>query len=389
MKASDKPEISKKWWVNEKPDDIKGADLEKALAAAEKALADADKKKGDADAIKSALASLASLTAAIDKTIKKECDKKKDKDLITVLGKFYDLIDKETEELNEAQDAVDKADEDGEEEDEDEEAKGVLKEEYLDRMIKQLRSGNEVNFCFGLNRSAPQDSRLVLCNKRKPERLHRILKKTGDFSNRLMTFGSATGDGKVLEFNLSDDAKEPSQIAKLAKVYLKNHRDLKFRKLRVLAGGQTFEEDMPDGDEPEGSSSASSQGGDLQQQLRIAKAAESTWKSVHDQVADQISQLQRELSSFDDPSVTSVSDGLNTLLDKLQDPDFGALSRSTDQSSFASELQKTRQRMNEWRSLFDQGGAFQAIDENPFVKTDLAGVVGDALSSIGKELQIA
>ena len=46
MKASDKPEISKKWWTSEKPADIKGADLEKALDSAEKALEDAD-KKGD------------------------------------------------------------------------------------------------------------------------------------------------------------------------------------------------------------------------------------------------------------------------------------------------------------------------------------------------------
>ena len=54
MKATDKPEISKKWWSSAKPSDVKGAELEKALAAAEKALAD-EEKKGDAASIDSAV----------------------------------------------------------------------------------------------------------------------------------------------------------------------------------------------------------------------------------------------------------------------------------------------------------------------------------------------
>ncbi len=386
MKASDKPEISKKWWLKEKPADIKGKELEGALGDCEKALADA-KRKEDSDTVKAALAALASLSAAVDKTIKKECDKKKDKDLITVLGKYDDLISDEREELEKAQSAADK-EADGEDEDSEEE-KGILKPEYLERMIKLLRGGQQLQFCFGLNKQAPAESRLLLCNKRKPERLHKALRQTGDFSNRLMTFGTCTGEGKILQFNLSDDAKEPSQIVKLAKEYLKAHRELKYRKLRIIAGGETFEEDMPEEGE-EGRVAAEGQGGgDLQQRLRSAKTAEETWKSVRDHVVGEISQLQRELSTFDDPSATSVHDGLNTLIDKLQDPDFGALSRSTDPSSFASELQKTRQRMNEWQSLIGQGGAFQAVDENPFVPTDIVGTVNNALTSIERELQIA
>ena len=54
MKASDKPQISKKWWTSEKPGDIKGVDLEKALVSAEKALAEEKKKKGDEPAIEAA-----------------------------------------------------------------------------------------------------------------------------------------------------------------------------------------------------------------------------------------------------------------------------------------------------------------------------------------------
>ena len=212
------------------------------MADCEKALGDC-KKGDDAEAIEAALTSLSDLGDAVDKTIKKECDKKKHKDLITVLEKYEDLIADQTKELEKTQEDLANASK-GEEEEDDE--KGVLKPEYLERMIKLLRGGQTVQFCFGLNKQAPEESRLVLCNKRKPERLYKTLKQTGDFSNRLLTYGTAIGDGKMLQFNLSDDAKEPSQIAKLAKVYLKSHRELKFKKLRVIAGGETFDEDMPD-----------------------------------------------------------------------------------------------------------------------------------------------
>src|SRR3954469_23713363 len=107
MKSTDKPQISKKWWASEKPGDIKGQDLEKALADGEKKLADA-KKRGDADSIKAGLAALGSVAAAADKTIKKECDKKKHKDLITVLEKFHDLCGDESKSLNQAMVALDK-----------------------------------------------------------------------------------------------------------------------------------------------------------------------------------------------------------------------------------------------------------------------------------------
>src|SRR3989304_520439 len=156
MKASDKPEISKKWWTSEKPDEIKGQELEKALANAEKALADPDKKKH--------------------------------KEVIAVLEKYEDLIAEESQRLEEAKAALAQS-ADGEQEDEEE--KGGLKEEYLARMIKKLRSGDQLNFCFGLDKSTPEDSRLVLCNKRDPERLKKILKGTGEFSNRLMKVGNA------------------------------------------------------------------------------------------------------------------------------------------------------------------------------------------------------
>jgi len=160
--AISKPEISKKWWTKEKPADIKGAELEKALAACEKALAEAKKNK-DSKSIDAALASLDDVDKAVETTVK-ECEKKKLKDIVSVLEKFDKLTDAERADLEKLQG------EQSEDEDEesDEDAKGVLKEEYRARMIKLLRGGEQLNFCLGLNKQTPADSTIVLCKKRKP-----------------------------------------------------------------------------------------------------------------------------------------------------------------------------------------------------------------------------
>jgi len=251
MKASDKPQISKKWWTSEKPSDIKGADLEKALQAAEKALAD-QKKKSDERSIDAAMSAVSDVESAVDKTVKKECDKKKHKDLITVLEKFYDLIKAETKRLEEAKEKASAAGADGEEEEEDENK--LFDKEYLYKMIKLMKSGgSELRFGFGLNPQTPESSRLVLARKGKPERLFKALKKTGDYSNRLLTYGMAMPDpqsGKTLVFRLEESAGEPPQIVKLGRRFLRNDNKLYFRKIKVvLPGGQTVEDDEPDTEE--------------------------------------------------------------------------------------------------------------------------------------------
>jgi hypothetical protein len=253
MKATDKAQISKKWWTSEKPSDVKGADLEKALQAAEKALAD-EKKKSDASSISAALAAIEQLDGAVDKTIKKELDKKKHKDAITVLEKFEALIKGESDRLQELQDTAQK---DGsEEEDEEENENKLFDKEYLFKMMKLLKStGKELRFGFGLNTKAPESSTLLLARKGQPERLYKMLKKSGDYSNRLITCGMAKPDpqnGKVLIFQLTESAGEPPQILKLGRRFLRSDNNLKFRKLKlVLPGGREFEDQEPDPEDGE------------------------------------------------------------------------------------------------------------------------------------------
>jgi peptidoglycan hydrolase-like protein with peptidoglycan-binding domain len=254
-KTASKPEISKKWWTSEKPDDIKGADLEKTLAAAEKAIAE-EKKKSEARSIDACLAALADVESSVDKTIKKECDKKKHKEFISVLEKFFPIIKSETSRLDQIKKQAAKAaaaEANGEDEEEEDEGK-LFEPEYLHKMLKLLKStGKELNFGFGLNSQDPAGSKLLLSRKGKPEKLFKALKQTGDFSNRLICFGTAmpdAQDGKILVFKLAENAGEPPQIQKLGRQFLRSDKGLKFRKLKlVLPGGQTLEDTEPDPEE--------------------------------------------------------------------------------------------------------------------------------------------
>jgi hypothetical protein len=124
-------------------------------------------------------------------------------------------------------------------------------------MMKLLKStGKELNFGFGLDTKNPEASKLVITRKGKPERLFKALKKTGEFTNRLITYGTALPDpqdGKTLVFKLAESAGEPPQILKLGRRFLRADKALKFRKLKlILPGGQTFEDSEPDTEEEGG-----------------------------------------------------------------------------------------------------------------------------------------
>jgi hypothetical protein len=118
-------------------------------------------------------------------------------------------------------------------------------------MIKLLKGdGKELKFAFGLNTQSPEASKLVLSRKGKADRLFKILKGTGDFSNRTLTYGSASPDPeskKTLVFRLEESAGEPPQIIKLGRRFLRADKKLYFRKLKVMMpGGQMFQDDEPD-----------------------------------------------------------------------------------------------------------------------------------------------
>jgi hypothetical protein len=246
MNSSDKPEFSKRWWKSEKPDEIRGSDLGKALGAAEKALAQEERKPTESS-IDDCLLALNDLGSVVERTIKKECDRAKHRDVISVLEKFDRLIQEEVERLQKARLTVEDEDEDDEDDEDEEESEGKLFErDHLCKMIKRVRNGGELNFCFGLDKSSPENSCLLLNPRGKPETLLKMMKRTGRFSNRLMTYGHATADPdnpKTLLFRLVESADEPPQILKLSRQFLRSDRTLQFRKIKiVLPGGESIED---------------------------------------------------------------------------------------------------------------------------------------------------
>jgi hypothetical protein len=403
MKATDKPQISKKWWTSEKPADVKGAELEKALAAAEKALADQE-KKSDAASFDSAIGALADVNSAVEKTIKKEMDKTKHKDQIKVLEKYGDLVKSETKRLEDAKAKLKKGGDDAAEgEDEEESDEKIFQPDYLQKMIKLLKStGKELNFGFGLDTKNPEASKLVFTRKGKPERLFKALKKTGEFSNRLITYGTAMpdpADGKVLVFKLAESAGEPPQVLKLGRRYLRSDKGLKFRKLKlIMPGGQTIEDTEPDTEDEGGADAAggaqaapaggAGAGGDLQQRLKSAATAAELWNRTNQSAADQIAQLRRELNAFDDPDVVSVRDRLATVLDRFPKLDFDSLAKASDAAAFDRSFAATKAGITQWQQMLKADPALKALDENPFVDLDIVSTFGDALGKIAGELKV-
>jgi hypothetical protein len=98
MEPGDKPEISEAWWTSNKPEDFQGGkELTRALAEAEGALKNA--KKGNTKSLALAVKECNQLRGTVLKTIRKECDKKKDKDLVSVLEKYTPVINDQLKQL--------------------------------------------------------------------------------------------------------------------------------------------------------------------------------------------------------------------------------------------------------------------------------------------------
>ena len=395
MRLNSKPELSPKWWSSEKPAEIKGTELEKALQNAERALSD-EKKKGDASSIEACLTALESVGKAVEKTIGKECDQKKHKDAISVLKKFDDIIKTETKRLAEVQSKLANEDSDDEEANESK----LFDKDYICKMMQLMRStGRELNFCFGLNTKTPSESQLLLCRKSKPEKLLRVLKKTGEFNNRLLTYGTAlpdSEDGQTLVFRLADSASEPPQIIKLGREFLRSDKNLRFRKLKlVFPGGQTVEDLEADNEIPEtaaGQSNNAQAQDDLTQELTTAKKLVTAWEETLNKVSDQIEKLREALQVHDDPNLQNLSEGLGNVMNQFPDLDLSRLvdaAQANDRAAYNQTAAQSAKEIREVHELLANGPLLSTIDQNPFVKTNVHTWVKAVLQRISDVLATA
>ena len=263
-------------------------------------------------------------------------------------------------------------------------------------MLKLLKStGKELNFGFGLDTKNPEGSTLVLTRKGKPERLFKALKKTGDFSNRLITYGKAVPDpqdGKVLVFKLAESAGEPPQVLKLGRRFLRGDKGLKFRKLKlILPGGQTFNDTEPD---PEDMADAAGRAGgaaDLSKELAAVQSLEAAWRQTLSNVSSQIDKLRKAMDSENQPLLRSVSDGLAKLIDQFPDLDLTKLSaaaKSNDRSAYDRTRSQTAAEVGDVYKMLADGPLLATIDENPFVKTTVHPTVKSMLERVSSELNL-
>ena len=225
------------------------------------------------------LEAVAEVADAADKTINKECDKKQHKDEITVLKKFADLVKAETKRLEQLEEKLAGEGDDEEENDN----KLFAYQEYVCKMLKLMKStGKQLNFGFGLNTNSPEASRLVLSRKGNCDMLNRLLKMTGEFSNRLLTFGHAMADpedSNTLILKLADGADEPPQMVKLGRKFLRSNKDYRFRKLKLIApGGRVVVDDEPDTDD------AASGNDDLSRELNAINDLSDAWQNALQEV---------------------------------------------------------------------------------------------------------
>jgi hypothetical protein len=416
MKASDKPEISKKWWTSEKPADVEGKELVKALDAAEKAL-EAANKKGDEPTIDSCLAALKSLGSAADKTIKKECDKKKHKDVIAVLEKYAGLIKAESSRLEDIKKKTAKsaAEANGEEDEEEDEGK-LFEPDYLHKMLKLLRStGKELNFGFGLNTKDPAASKLLLTRKGQPERLMKALKKTGDFSNRLIAYGTAIPDpqdGKTLVFKLSESAGEPPQIQKLGRQFLRSDKNLKFRKLRlILPGGQVLEDTEPDTEEEKGAAQAAAGGQaagtgtageaatEAQENLRKEfKEARKRWVAIRKKADQDIEIVKDGVRDYylTDPvqfpiamkKLKELDEIMDNLNDDLRDALDAYVSTPLKQQDRLHEMAtNARQLLDNFTKYVNDSALLTAIDQKEFADVQIKAPMMAAMRDLARTIK--
>lgn len=383
MKINDKPQISKSWWTGEKPNDVKGADLEKALANAEKSLNKVD-GKADSKSIEDGIASLADLEKAVDKTIKKELDKKSHKTEISVLDKFYALIKAETKRLTEAL-----ADLDEGEADEDEEGK-LFQKDYLHKMMALMKSTDkQLNFALGLNPKSPGDCVLLLARKGKPEKLFRMLKGTGEFSKIQMTCGVAKPDpnnSKVLELHLGEGESEPPQALKTGRVFLRSDKGLKFRKLKfVSADGKVSEDTEPDDDEltPEQSQD------NLSAELAAVDKMSEAWEKTLNVVSVQIEKLRNAIANQGDSILEGISDALGGVVGRFPDLDLSQLreaAKANNRAAYDQTLAHTADEVKQVYRMLAEDPVLATIDENPFIKTNVHGTIKTVLEKVTKKL---
>jgi hypothetical protein len=132
--------------------------------------------------------------------------------------------------------------------------------------------------------------------------------------------------------------------------------------------------------------------GDLTDELSDAQRFVDVWNETLNDVADQVDRLRDAMADCDDFGISTVRDGLATVMDKFPDLDLSKLldaARTNNREAYDKTLQQTAREVREVRDLLANGPLLSTIDENPFVHTSVHARVTGVLDEIVDELGIS
>lgn len=219
-------ELQKKWWISNRPRNVKGAELEKALGLAERA--------GDEERA----AALGDISPAIGKACK-ELDKTLHKDLLKDLAALQDLAEAEAKKLLAAARGKAAAAKAGAKraaaDTEDSAAEDKLFDPELHRHTLRRALRQDLVFAFAVG-TRPADRMLALAARGNPAAFARLAKaRSGGVKVCFGRAQAASAEASTLVLTL--DGPPVSGIEKAFVTYLREHKINLFRSVCVKGRG--------------------------------------------------------------------------------------------------------------------------------------------------------
>jgi hypothetical protein len=427
--AIPKIELTKKWWVTNRPKDVKGAELEKALAAVEQA--------DDGRLV----AALGAVSGAIAKAAK-ELDKKEDKDLLKALDSLDAMADtaKKKAEAEAKAAAQAKAKEEAKAKSEEQEKEKQSDDEEDDEhtpedkffepafQLTTLRRGLRAPIIFAFAMAGkPEQSLLAVHARGNSKNLLRIAKtRSGALKGCFGHAQAAEDDPKTLTLSL--DCPLVGGLARAVRKYFQLNKITIFRKIRVVVDGKEAESDS--GEEaaaPEAQAQAAAppsaqaaaasarpaakpaapeepsvplteqQMQELDDRRQEFKKARAAWVAVKNKAEMDLEKVKdgaRTLYAADAAQFPRIAQGckdIDSILDNLDDALRDTLDRYAStplkQQAKLHELAgSAKEILDGYRSYVESNAVMKAIDQKEFADVAIHAPIMKALNDLRKTL---
>ncbi len=398
-------ELTKKWWLTNRPKDIKGAELEKALAAVEQA-EDEDRA-----------AALVAVSGAIAKA-GKELDKKEHKDLLKALDSLDALAEtarkKAEAEAKAAAQAKakekEKEEEEGEEEDKETPTDKLFDPAFqLSTIRRALRAPIVFAFTIG---SKPEQSLLAVHVRGNPKSLLRIAKtRSGAMKGCCGQAQAAEDDPKTLILSL--DGALIGGLSRFVRKYFQLNKITVFRKIRVVVDGQEAESDAgEEAAQPEAQAAGASAAvapeessvpltekqlqelDDRRQEFKKARAAWVTVKNKAEMDLEKVKDGAHTMYAHDATQFPRIVQGckdIDTILDNLDDAlrntlDQYASTPLKNQAKLKALAAEAKEILDGYRSYVEGNAVMKAIDMKEFADVTIHAPIMKALNDLRKTL---